>query len=94
MKPLLIVLALARGGDMVSTRVGINHGLHEANPLILSERRGVLEGQLAAETALQIVLIKKLERRHPKLAKALTFAQIGISSAAVVHNVQMIRRDR
>jgi hypothetical protein len=93
MKTLLLVMAIGRGVDVVTSLAAFHHDATERNPLVVSSQPVAFVSQMAIETAGQAYLIHQLNRHsHPKLAKAIAFVQIGASSGATIGNVLVIRR--
>lgn len=92
MKTLLVLMALAQGAD-IGTSIGAFHlGAREQNPLIISTQPAPFIAQTVAMDAAKMLLLQKLSHAHPKLAKGLSYLQIGASSAAATNNAVWIHR--
>lgn len=92
MKELLLIVALGHGADMTTSLMSFHRGAYEVNPLVLSERPVPFLIEGTATAAVEIWALNKLSKKHPKLAKTLSYIQIGGSSAAAVNNMQVYRR--
>lgn len=91
MKPLILTLALLRGADAVTT-VDLAHryGGREANPF-MPQNPEAIAALIGVETAIQIYTLVRLEKEHPRLAKIIGWASIGVEAWVVRHNIQQYR---
>lgn len=88
MKPLLIALAIAHGADAVTTLTAMQGGAHEGNPL-LPRQPVALVAVIAAETIVQLVVLERLSRQHPTLARNLGLVAFGVESSAAGWNLRV-----
>ena len=87
MKPLLLTLLFAHGYDGATTAMALGRGGREALPL-LSQSVPINLAQQASITATELWALRKLERKHPTLTKALAIASISLHAAATVQNLR------
>jgi len=87
--PLLLTLAMLHGADLGTTQVVLSQGGTERNPFVPQNRTANLVVGSAASVA-DILILYKLGVHHPKLAKVLTVAAIGVEGWAVAHNATQI----
>lgn len=90
MNPILLTLALLHGVDVASTNVILRQGGVEKNPLMPQQPAWNLTIGAAASAG-NLWVIHKIEKHHPKLAKTIGLAAIGIEGAVVAHNLTQIR---
>jgi hypothetical protein len=88
MKPLLIALAIAHAADAVTTLTAMQAGAREGNPLLPSQPVALV-AVIGAETVLQIVILERLSRSHPTLARNLGLVAFGVESSAVGFNIRV-----
>ena len=81
-----VALISAAAADLVSTELALEHG-SEANPLM--ENRAVRISAKAASTTLILLLARKLQDNHPKLAGTLRFTGIAFSAGAAGWNLSL-----
>lgn len=89
---LFLAWMTASGADVSTTALALKHGATEANPWFRTP--AVLITEKAALGTLQIVAIKKLERRHPVLAKVIAAGSAGFYAGLAYHNYQVYRAQR
>jgi hypothetical protein len=90
MTPHLLALWLAAfGADAATTHIAMRAGAQE---LILTQRPIANDAILAGEAVLGGWLLHRLDRQHPKVARALTSIGIGMHGAAAVSNVRVTNR--
>ena len=83
-----VVLISAAAADLISTELALSRGgAQEANPLL--ENRAVRISAKAASTALILLLARKLQENHPKLASTLRWTGVAFSAGATGWNVSM-----
>lgn len=93
MNTLLVIWLAAHGCDAATTHVALNRGGVERNPLYTQS--AVTNDLLMAGEAIAIGIgIKKLGPHHPRIAKVLLVAGIGVSSYAAIHNLRTIQAMR
>lgn len=85
MKPLLITLALLRGGDIATTHNILAHGGVEQNPL-MSQSQAVN----TAITGAELGGLYAWSRRHPTSAHIIAWVGIVAEGVAVHHNARVI----
>jgi hypothetical protein len=94
MTPWLIALVLARSLDATSSAIALqNQNLTEGVPWMPQTAKGHIALQ-AGVAAGQVWYLNKLSAKHPKIARGLAVAQIGISGSVVTMNIQIMRRVR
>jgi hypothetical protein len=91
MKALLILLVLGKGADVGTTVTVLKHGGHEQNWL-LSQQPAVMTLQQVGWTTGEVLVIRKLAVRHPKLAKGAAWLSIAGSLYASGHNLRELQR--
>lgn len=91
MKAILLALALSQGADIGTSVTAFHYGATELNPLIISTKPAPFLAQTTGFVIGEIYFLNKLSKHHPKLARTLGYVQIGGSSAAAIHNAQVIR---
>lgn len=70
MKPLLLWLLLAQGGDLATTLVAVHHqGCAEGNPLLAPHLPALLTVKAALTVGL-VVSVPLMHRAHPRMAVA------------------------
>ena len=92
MKTLMIVLILGQGADITTSIMAFNRGASESNPLVIDRPPAAFLAESIGFTAFEVVFLNKLSKHHPKIAKGLSYVQIGGSSAAATHNALVIHR--
>jgi hypothetical protein len=90
MGPLLLTLAILHGADVTTTQVVLAQGGTERNPFVPQNRSANLLVGSAASAA-DVWILHTLGTHHPKLAKVITIAAIGVEGWAVAHNATQIR---
>ena len=91
MKELLLTLTMMNASDAASTHVALNRvGGREIS--LPTQNPYVIDSLIAADTASEVLLLKRLHQRHPKLAKGFALTAIVIRSGIVVHNVYELRK--
>jgi len=96
MHELLLTLALLKTADTTTTLIAVhNHNAHEANPTVLVQPTNAKAfiAYMGLQTVGQIYLTKKLNEKHPKIAKVLTMISIGSHGMAVTMNINYIRKN-
>ena len=93
MKPLLLTLLIAHGYDGATTAMALGRGGREAVP-VLSQSIPINLAQQASIAATEQWALRKLERNHPKLTKALAIVSISLHAAATVQNVRAYHQMR
>lgn len=90
MNALLVIWLAAHGCDATTTHLALSRGGVERNPFYTQSpiKNDLL---MAGEAAALTIGIKTLGPAHPKLAKLILVAGIGLSGYAAVHNVQTLR---
>jgi len=92
MNELLLSIALLRTADTSVSLAAFAKGAHEQNPFIVSEQPAAFIAQVTALTAVEFWALKRLEKRHPKLARALAYVDIGGSIAAITKGTIAMRQ--
>jgi hypothetical protein len=90
-KALLLSLALANSADATTSVLAFRRGATEMNPFVLSTRTTPFLTQVSVATAGELWFATQVNKRHPKLAKALLIVSIGAGTAASIHNVHVYR---
>ena len=91
MNPLILTLAILHSGDAITTGTALSRGGVERNPVLPQSPSWNMALQ-ASETAGELYLLKRLNQRHPKIAKGLAVAAIGVEGFAVIHNIRTLNR--
>ena len=92
MKTLLIVLVLGQGADISTSLVAFHRGAHETNPLVVDHPPAAFLAESVGFVVFETVFLNKLSKHHPKVAKGLSYIQIGGSSVAAMNNALVIQR--
>lgn len=90
MRGLLLGLLLAHGADAATTDIAFARGGREV--VAPSQQPAVLNLIDAGEGAFEYAFIRKLETRHPKVARWLLAGALAGQGYAVAHNVKELRR--
>lgn len=86
----LLALYLVKGGDFVTTEIGLDRGLIELNPI--AGHVAVRVGLMAAAPLAVELSARKLKRNgHARWALALRVAAIAAWGYATAHNLREIR---
>lgn len=90
MNTLLIIWLAAHGADTTTTHLALSRGGIERNPFYTQSpiANDVL---MTSEAAALTFVTRKYGPAHPKLAKVILVAGIGLSGYAAVHNIQTLR---
>lgn len=94
LKAILLAMAIARGADTGTSLVVFHQGGTETNPLVVSQQPLAFAAQMAAETAFQTWLVRRLDHHHPRWARTIAFAQIGASAWATTGNIRQMKGSR
>lgn len=94
MKTILILMVLGHGTDVATSLDAFHHGARELNPYVISQKPVPFVAQAAVFTVVEVMLLQKIAKKHPKLAKTLAYVQLGGSTAASVNNIIVSRRLR
>jgi hypothetical protein len=84
--------------DMITTTVALSRGREvgaiEGNPLLrpLSDRPALLATVSGAVDVLQVVVIKRVERKHPRWALVWSAALVGLEVWATTNNIAALGR--
>lgn len=89
MTPLLLTLNMFCAADAVTTHYALERGAHE---LVLSQNPWVTDGIVAAQAVGVSILLARVGRKRPKLAKALGWTFVGARAAIVAHNARELRK--
>ena len=92
MKPFILFLILGQGYDTATSLKAFSIGMREQNPFIISTQPAPFITQVSLVTVGEVLIAKKLEKNHPKLAKVLASIQIGGSGFFATRNIVRIRR--
>jgi hypothetical protein len=92
--PLYVSFASLQALDIISTRHALEHGAHEANPVLagLASSTPALVAVKAGSTAAIIYVTERLRKRHPVAA---VFLMVGLNAgyaSIVAHNYSVIGR--
>ena len=91
MKPFVLVLNLLCAGDAATTHVALSRG---ATEWVLPTQSPWMSTALIAGEAggLSGALVWLDRRQHPKAARALAIAAIGIRAAVIANNLHQLRK--
>ena len=92
MKTFLLLVMLGNGADVTTSLVAFDAGAYEANPLVLSEKPAPFIAQAVIVTVAETWALNKLSKKHPKLAKGIAYALVGVSIGASINNGFVINR--
>lgn len=92
MKTVLLLVILGHSVDITTSLVAFDKGGHEMNPLVISQAPApfIIEG--AAVSLGEIYVLKKIAKKHPKIAKTLGYIQFSVSMGAGTNNILAIDR--
>ena len=96
MRPLYLSFGVLQGLDVYTTRVALERGARETNPLMggLADKPAALVAVKAAATFGTVYLVERMRIRHP-VAAAITMAAIDSAYVMlVVRNAQVARQAR
>ena len=91
MKTLTLLVILGRCADAGSSLAAFNAGATERNPLVLSTQPAAFSAQLAAETAVDVLILRRLSVHHPKLARVVGWSLVSASAAVTASNLRTLR---
>jgi len=91
MNPFLLTLAILHSGDALTTGTALARGGVERNPALPQSATWNVAMQ-AAETSGEIFLLSRLNRKHPKIAKAIALSAMSVEGFAVIHNVRTLQQ--
>jgi hypothetical protein len=72
--------------------MAFHRGGYETNPFVISEKPIPFIAEAVVFSTIETVVLNKLSKKHPKLAKTLSYVQIGGSTAASINNVAVYKR--
>lgn len=90
LRALLITLVLSHGTDVGTSLAVFHAGGVEVNPLVLSSKPAPFVLQASLLTTGEIIVLRRVSRRHRRWAIALSLIDITASVAASVHNIQQL----
>jgi hypothetical protein len=90
MNALLAIWLSLHSCDAITTHLALSRGGIERNPFY-TQSPITNDALMAGEAVAAGLLIKTFAPRHPKLAKTLALAGIGISGYAVMHNARTLQ---
>lgn len=90
MNALLIIWLAAHGCDTTTTHLALSRGGVERNPFY-TQSSIANDALMVSEAAALSYVTRRYGPNHPKLAKVILVAGIGLSGYAAVHNIQTLR---
>jgi hypothetical protein len=84
----------SNAADLGTSLYGMNHGLHEGNPLMGGDKSSVAMGKVLPALAGLISTKLLADSGHTRMAKIAAYASSVPPSIAALHNYQLIRQQK
>jgi hypothetical protein len=78
--------------DISTSLIAFDKGGSETNPYVISTKPAPFIAEGAVFTVAEDLILLKINKHHPKVAKTLGYIQFGASIGASINNVVVIRR--